>query len=120
MVWPNDLNKIFKQKKYSLCKNIDETGAFSYHKDIINGHNYATSIKYEQYIIEVDRIWRVACAIHAFPFISENRRLMIHCYNRKHYRKLLKIYQQESTVDSLAIMKPLKKTFLNYTWKKCF
>tara|TARA_B100001989_G_C24419151_1_gene403116 strand:+ start:265 stop:822 length:558 start_codon:yes stop_codon:yes gene_type:complete len=119
-------NKMIK-KKFSNRTNlfyvdIGETGSFSNPKDPTKSHNYITSIKDKQDIILVDGRWRVACAIRAFPFISENGRLMIHDFHRKYYHSLLKIYQEESKVDSLAVMKPLKnisnlyleKMFLNF------
>ncbi len=116
--WYNKLiKKNLSNNTNLIYVNIGETGGYSFPKDPTKGHNYITSIKEEQDIILVDGRWRVACAIHAFPFISENGILMIHDFNRKDYHPLLKIYKNESNVDSLAVMKPLKNVSKLYLEK---
>ena len=120
--YANYMNNLF-EKQLVRHISVGETSKFGYPKNQ-NQQNakkisevfipHLSSMEHPYAIILLDGRCRVLTATKLYDQVSEKDYLMVHDFNRLHYKKILEMYNLIQKVDKLAILRK-KKTFKNKT-----
>ena len=92
-------------KKFGYPENEYQQNAKKI-SEVFNPH--LSSIKHPYSIIFLDGRCRVLTAVKLYDQISEMDYLIIHDFNRPHYKEILEMYNLIQKVDKLAILRKKK------------
>lgn len=85
--------------------DIGPTGLFSMPKDKSRGSSYIHAMDREEGafdVVLVDGRFRVACAAAAYEHLAPHHAVLVHDFERLHYRPLLRIYDVVNITGTLA------------------